>query len=57
MQKWEYSVAEFLADDLDGLQKEISGIGRNGWELAAVTRLDGPAYLLWFKRPKTRKRS
>jgi hypothetical protein len=54
MQQWEYSVAEFLADDLDGLQKEICGIGRNGWELVAVTRLDGPAYLLWFKRPETK---
>ena len=48
--KWEY-IEKFLSDSrqtLDTLNRQ----GAEGWELCGITKRQGDAVMLYFKRPK-----
>lgn len=41
-----------LAEDLDELQRILSSINLNGWQLVSVTQDIGMCYTVFFGRPR-----
>lgn len=54
-QKWEYKILNIRSMSDDDLGKELSELGKNGWEIAMDREIAGNTFSIVMKRPEDEK--